>query len=50
MDIFETLKSMLGCMYVSDLRFAYKEKALALLKELNTDSNQRAEVYNYITG
>lgn len=47
MDIFETLKSMLGCMYISDLRFAYKEKALEMLKELNGDTT---DVYNYIMG
>lgn len=48
MDIFETLKSMLGCMYLSDLRFgAYKEMALELLKEMNTDTT---EAYNYIMG
>lgn len=50
MDIFETLKSMLGCMYISDLRFAYKDKALKLLKEIKTDSNQMANAYNYIMG
>lgn len=50
MDIFETLKSMLGCMYISDLRFAYKEMALELLKELKTDSNQIINAYNYIMG
>lgn len=51
MDIFETLKSMLGCMYISDLRFRpYKEIALDLLKEITADSNQITEAYNYIMG
>jgi hypothetical protein len=51
MDIFETLKSMIGCMYISDLRFGiYKEMALDLLKEINADSNQIAMAHNYIMG
>lgn len=51
MDIFETLKSMVGCMYISDLKFGiYKEMALELLQELTADSNQIANVYNYIMG
>ena len=51
MDIFETLQSMLGCMYISDLKFgAYKEMALELLKELDTDGNQIIAAYNYIMG
>ncbi len=50
MDIFETLKSMLGCMYISDLKFAYKEMALELIKELKADSNQISDAYNYIMG
>lgn len=51
MDIFETLKSMLGCLYISDLRFApYKETALELLKEITADSNQIVNAYNYILG
>lgn len=51
MDIFETLKSMVGCMYISDLRFApYKEIAIELLKEITTDTNQIAKVNNYILG
>ena len=51
MDIFETLKSMVGCMYISDLRFApYKEIAIELLKEITTDTNQITKVNNYITG
>ena len=48
MDIFETLQSMLGCMYISDLRFGpYKEMALGLLKEMDADTT---EAYNYIMG
>ena len=51
MDIFETLKSMVGCMYISDLRFTpYKEIAIELLKEIATDTNQTAKVNNYILG
>ena len=51
MDIFETLKSMLGCMYISDLRFgAYKEIALELLDEIKADSSQIANARNYIMG
>ena len=51
MDIFEMLKSMLGCMYISDLRFGmYREKALELLTEIKADSNQIASVRNYILG
>ena len=51
MDIFEVLKSMVGCMYISDLKFGiYKEIALELLTEIKADSNQIAEVYNYIMG
>ena len=51
MDIFETLKSMLGCMYISDLKFgAYKEMALELLGTITADSNQIANAYNYIMG
>jgi hypothetical protein len=51
MDVFEMLKSMLGCMYISDLRFGmYREMALELLTEINADSNQKANAYNYIMG
>lgn len=50
MDIFETLKSMLGCMYISDLKFAYKEMALELLTEITADSNQILNARNYIMG
>ena len=51
MDIFDTLKQMLGCMYISDLRFGtYKEKALELLTEITADSNQIANARNYIMG
>lgn len=51
MDIFETLKSMIGCMYISDLKFGiYKEIALDLLKEIKADSQQIAYARNYILG
>ena len=48
MDIFETLKSMIGCLYISDLRFApYKEIALELLDEMDVDTT---EARNYLMG
>ena len=50
MDIFETLKSLLGCMYISDLRFTYKKTALELLEQIDADRNQKADAYNYIMG
>ena len=51
MDIFETLKSMLGCMYLSDLKFGiYKEMALELLTEIQADSQQIENARNYIIG
>ena len=51
MDIFEILRSMIGCMYISDLKFGiYKEMALELLTEIKADSNQIANAYNYIMG
>jgi hypothetical protein len=51
MDIFETLRSLLGCMYISDLKFRpYKDKAIEILKELKADSNQKAYALNYIMG
>lgn len=49
MDIFETLRSMLGCMYISDLKFGtYKEKAIELLKEIQLDDTQKADIYQYL--
>lgn len=49
MDIFEMLRSMLGCMYISDLKFgAYKEQAIDLLKKMSLDSQQKADVCNYL--
>jgi hypothetical protein len=49
MDIFETLKSMLGCLYISDLKFGpYRELAIEMLKEIATDSKQMADVCNYL--
>ena len=51
MDIFETLKSMVGCLYISDLRFGvYKEIALELLSDIKVDSVQIANARNYIMG
>lgn len=51
MDIFETLKTMIGCTYISDLKFEpFKEIALGLLTEIKADSNQIANVRNYIMG
>ena len=49
MDIFEKLKSMVGCMYISDLRFApFKEIAIELVKEITSDTNQITKVNNII--
>ena len=49
MDIFEMLRSMLGCTYISDIKFgAYKEKAIDLLKRMHIDSNQKADICNYL--
>ena len=51
MDIFEMLKSMVGCMYISDLKFGvYKQMALELLAEIKADSSQITNAYNYIKG
>ena len=48
MDIFEVLKNMLGCIYISDLKFEpYKEKAIELLKNMQVDSKQKADICNY---
>jgi hypothetical protein len=42
---------MIGCMYISDLKFTpYKETAMELLKEIATDTNQITKVNNYILG
>ena len=49
MDVFETLKSMVGCMYISDLKFRpYREMAMNLLKDITIDSTQIADVYSYL--
>jgi hypothetical protein len=49
MDIFEMLRSMLGCNYISDIKFgAYKEMAIDLLKTMQVDSKQKADVCNYL--
>lgn len=49
MDIFEFLRDKLGCMYVSDLKFgAYREMAVDLLKTMQVDSKQKADVCNYL--
>jgi hypothetical protein len=49
MDIFETLKSMIGCLYISDLKFGvYKEQALELLGTLNLKTEEATKVYNYL--
>ena len=49
MDIFEMLRFMLGCTYISDMKFgAYKEKAIDLLKKMNLDSKQKADICNYL--
>lgn len=52
MGIFETLKSMVGCMYISDLRFGgYNEIAKDLFKTLDSskfNSKEFEEVRQYI--
>ena len=49
MDIFEMLKTRLRCMYISDLKFSpYKDMAVELLCEMNADSKQMLDVYNYL--
>lgn len=49
MDIFEMLKDKLGCNYISDIKFgAYKEMAIDLLKTMSLDSQQKADVCNYL--
>lgn len=51
MDILEILKSMVGCMYISDLRFKpYNEIAVELLEGIKADSRQIANAHNYIMG
>ena len=51
MDIFETLKTKIGCMYISDLKFGtYKQRALELLDNLNFDNTQKTKAYNYLVG
>jgi hypothetical protein len=40
---------MLGCTYISDLKFgAYKEMAIELLKTMQVDSEQKADICNYL--
>lgn len=49
MDIFETLKSMVGCMYISDLRFGdYKTLALELIHNLEFEPEQKTQAFNYL--
>lgn len=49
MDIFETLRTKIGCMYISDLRFGtHKQRALKLLEDLNFDNTQKTKAYNYL--
>lgn len=49
MDIFEFLKDRLGCMYISDIKFeTYKETAIDLLKTMSLDSQQKADICNYL--
>lgn len=50
MDLFETLKEKVGCPYISDLKFAYKDIALETLGRIDADTNQKVEVQNYIMG
>ena len=49
MDIFETLRRVLGCMYISDLKFSpFREKALKLLSVMNIDGEQKESVCKYL--
>ena len=49
MDIFEKLRDKLGCMYISDIKFGEcKEKAIELLKKMQVDGSQKADVCNYL--
>lgn len=49
MDIFERLRAILGCDYISDIKFGeYKEKAIELLKRMHVDGSQKADVCNYL--
>ncbi len=51
-DLFEFLKYILGCTYISDLKIEpYNTKAKLILNDLNLDkysSNQIYDVFEYI--
>jgi hypothetical protein len=49
MDIFEKLRDKLGCMYISDIKFGErKDKAIDLLKKMQVDGSQKADICNYL--
>lgn len=51
MDIFEYLQNLIGCTFISDLKFgAYREKAVEILKQMdvsNIDRRQIADAETY---
>ena len=49
MDIFEKLRNKLGCTYISDIKFGEcKNKAIDLLKKMQVDDSQKADICNYL--
>ena len=52
MDIFEYLKNLIGCAFISDLKFgAYREMAVEILGAMDTstiDQQQIADVSHYL--
>ena len=49
MDIFEKLRDKLDCAYISDIRFGEcRDKAVELLKKMQVDSTQKADICQYL--
>lgn len=52
MDIFERLKELVGCFYISDLQFGkHRKKAIKILKKMNKsiiDQKQLADISAYL--
>lgn len=49
MDIFETLKEKVNCMYISDLKFSpYRNAAIALLRKMSINNKQKSDIYKYL--
>ena len=45
MDLFEELKSRIGCQYISDLRFGtYNELAKSIMRKINVDDYSLSEL------